>query len=251
MAGRGGLKNSVRYLSSQNSLLHTRRAADASHPAALGVAGGWTEHLEHLVHLVLSPDAPRRRRRRTGGYRPRRAAQCHGSTERAVRSPRSAAAAAAAAVLAAEGEFLKALSREEGRQALAHLHGRGELHDLRHAARHSPARRAATVVMENVLVQNNEEFNGGLLCIDRGSVTGTNVTFRNGSTSSYGGCVWNGGSFACTDCIFEKCHAGYKGAVGAGWVRAASCFSRFAWIPAPPRPAPACRPAEGWSAAAP
>ena len=80
---------------------------------------------------------------------------------------------------------------------------------------------AATLVMENVLVQNfTSDSGGGLLNINRGSVTGTNLTFRNGrapeSDSDNGGCVFNLGTFACTDCVFDKC--------SAGGVRAVSCL---------------------------
>ena len=73
----------------------------------------------------------------------------------------------------------------------------------------------ATVVMENVLLQNSTvDTAGGLLNVNGGgSFTGTNVTFRNGgapsSDSGSGGCVFNLGTFACTDCVFDKCSAEY------------------------------------------
>ena len=80
---------------------------------------------------------------------------------------------------------------------------------------------AAHVAMAHVLLQNRVEYNkrppfgdgGGLLNIGSGVFSGTNVTFRNGSTTNYGGgCVnHEGGTFACTDCVFDKCSAGGVG----------------------------------------
>lgn len=62
---------------------------------------------------------------------------------------------------------------------------------------------------------------GGALLSIWGSVTATNVTFRNGTTTStknaYGGCVSvasGGGAFICTDCRFEDCYVhGWGGGV--------------------------------------
>ena len=71
---------------------------------------------------------------------------------------------------------------------------------------------AATVAMANVLVANNAAGFGGLLGIGSGSFTGTNLTLRNGrALFGQGGCVFNGGTFACTDCVFDKCASGYTG----------------------------------------
>ena len=77
---------------------------------------------------------------------------------------------------------------------------------------------AATAIMENVLVQNNKAQNGGLLNIGSGSVTGTKLTFRNGTGSVSGGGVYmhSFGTFACTDCVFDKCASGNGGGV---WTR--------------------------------
>ena len=64
----------------------------------------------------------------------------------------------------------------------------------------------ATVVMQNVLIQNHKVVQaGGLLAIDVGSVTGTNLTFRNGTAGDWGGCVVSFGRFSCTDCVFDRC----------------------------------------------
>ena len=86
---------------------------------------------------------------------------------------------------------------------------------------------ACTVMMENVLIQNTEKpFRGldGLMHIKSGSVTGTNISFHNGTT----GCVYStaglplpswtpwptqrppAGTFSCTDCVFDKCSASVR-----------------------------------------
>ena len=85
---------------------------------------------------------------------------------------------------------------------------------------------AATVVMQNVRIQNHNSstFPGALLRIgSAGSVTGTNLVFHNGQTfwtlpmdnALSGGCVHNTGIFRCTDCIYDSCaaHSGNGGGI--------------------------------------
>ena len=71
---------------------------------------------------------------------------------------------------------------------------------------------AATVLMENVVlgpndVGNDGGPNGAVLNIGTtGNVTGTGLLFKGGANAQYGGCVFNhGGTFSCTDCVFEGC----------------------------------------------
>jgi hypothetical protein len=53
-----------------------------------------------------------------------------------------------------------------------------------------------------------------MLQIDKGSVTGTNLTSQGGRSMNGAGCVSNYGTFHCTDCIFTDCQAEqYGGAV--------------------------------------
>ena len=77
----------------------------------------------------------------------------------------------------------------------------------------------ATVVMENVLIQSNKAVqSGALLALDLGSVTGTNLTFRNGTGGDWGGCVVSFGSFTCMDCVFDKCSASPRGGGVYSWL---------------------------------
>jgi len=116
--------------------------------------------------------------------------------------------------------------------------------------------------MANVLLQNGGSVGksgkpgsgfGGLMNVggdfatsNSGSVTGTNLTFRNGTASNAGGCVYNDGTFACTDCVFDKCTAADVRAQRA----ASSLTSHAARRPSPrlTQPTPACRTAEEYSA---
>jgi len=91
---------------------------------------------------------------------------------------------------------------------------------------------AGAVDMANVLVENNTVSgwpgSGALLSIfEKGSVNATNVTWRNGHSSSYGGCVDSLGDFTCTDCLFENCHADAGGGVNTdgGHLKLVSSFS--------------------------
>jgi len=46
-------------------------------------------------------------------------------------------------------------------------------------------------------------------------VSGTKLTFRNGTALGFGGCVYySSGAFACADCVFDKCTATGKGGGG-------------------------------------
>ena len=93
--------------------------------------------------------------------------------------------------------------------------------------------------MQNVLIQAQDGHKIKLLHIGAGgSVTGTNLTFRNGH-GNFGGCVLSSSSgvsssfsssstignttatgnhanFNCTDCIFDRCSAGIGGGVYSG-----------------------------------
>ena len=83
----------------------------------------------------------------------------------------------------------------------------------------------ATLIMENVAVSGPitpaVKYGMGdaantLLQIDKGDVTGTNVTFRGGRSATGAGCVSNYGSFRCTDCVFTDCQAAqFGGAVAS------------------------------------
>jgi len=68
------------------------------------------------------------------------------------------------------------------------------------------------MLLRNVVLRDSKGPGGGLLTISKGArVTGTNVSFINGTNPSFGGCVFSSGRFSCTGCTFSSCHAQFFG----------------------------------------
>ena len=63
------------------------------------------------------------------------------------------------------------------------------------------------VLMQDMTGNGTYDTRGGLMAVgSAGRVVGTKITYRNGLVrANGGGCVYNEGTFACTDCTFDRC----------------------------------------------